>query len=165
MTERNFRLLASALAAAALALAAANLRAAGDAHHHHAAPAPDAPRGLTLNQGRKWSTDAPLRRGMGNIRSLVDKYRHAAPNQTSPATSPQALAKEINAEVNYIFQNCRLEKRADEMLHLVLADIMNGSGTLEKGPAAARAKALDTIVHAVNNYGRYFDHPGWTDLR
>ena len=60
-----YRILATTAAIAALALTAGLPAHAADAHSH-GAPAADAhaaaPHALTLNQGKRWVTDAPLRR-------------------------------------------------------------------------------------------------------
>ena len=61
------------LTAAGLALGLATGSLAADAHKHdHGA----APAKLELNNGKKWATDAPLRRGMENIRNSIDAVHH-----------------------------------------------------------------------------------------
>jgi len=74
MIESRRTWMRTALAAAAAVVTHLPARAQGGAHDHGAA----APHKLTLNQGRKWATDEPLRVGMGRIRSLVEPQLEAA---------------------------------------------------------------------------------------
>jgi hypothetical protein len=126
------------------------------AHEHESAM----PAGLALNQGRKGSTDAPLRAGMGRIRTLADAQIGAA--QAGKLTPAQyaALAARIETEVGGIVANCKLEPKADAMLHLVIGEIGAGTDAM-KGKAAGQSpqQGLAQVAAAVNHYGQYFDHP------
>ena len=68
--------LVAASAASALSLPAL---AETRAHDHNAA----APHEVTLDQGRKWATDAPLRDGMDRIRALVEPQTDSASRLTT----------------------------------------------------------------------------------
>lgn len=127
-------------------------------HHHE-------PRGtsaLQLKDGQKWPTDEALRQGMVNIRNAVTPNLPAIQEDKLDTIRYDRLAGEINAQVAYIVQNCRLEKDADAMLHRVLADIMAGTDAMagKDKQTSQRAGAIK-IVHALEAYGNYFDHPGW----
>lgn len=60
----------------------------------------------------------------------------------------------------------KLDKGADAMLHLVLAEIIAGVEAME-----GKDKKLDgrsgaaKVMHALGNYDRYFDRPGWQPLK
>ena len=127
------------------------------ATHDHSAAAPHQ---LTLNQGRKWATDAPLRAGMERIRGLVEpKLGAAHAGQLTPAQYRE-LAMQVETEVGGIVANCKLEPKADAMLHLVIADI--GAGTDAMAGKSAKlppAEGLVKVAQAVNAYGGHFDHP------
>ena len=75
MKTLNWTLLTTAVAAAAMAAALNAPALAQTAAHDHSAAMPHK---LTLNQGRKWATDEPLRAGMGRIRGLVEPQLSAA---------------------------------------------------------------------------------------
>jgi hypothetical protein len=129
---------------AALALGGAAF--AAEEHDHQGA----AEAKLVLNHGKKWQTDAPLRKGMENIRAaMAGKAKHAA------------KAERVNAEVAYIVQNCKLPKDADAQLHLVIAELMAGAEEMKGDHARDGA---GRVVKALNQYGRFFDHPGWRKL-
>jgi len=150
--------LVTAVTLAALSLGPAALAADTHAHGHGAAPAK-----LQLDQGRKWATDAPLRRGMEAIRDAV----HGAPAPLHKATArPEAyaeLGKRIETQVGRIVQECKLPPEADAQLHIVVAELVAGADAM-KGAKVARAgrAGLVKVDGALNSYAKYFDHPGWT---
>ena len=124
MKTPNWTLVITAVAAAAM-IAALNapVLAQTAAHDHGAA----APHKLTLNQGRKWATDEPLRAGMSRIRGLVEPQLGAAHAGKLTSAQYRELATQVETEVGGIVANCKLEPKADAMLHLVIADL--GAGT------------------------------------
>jgi hypothetical protein len=116
-----------------------------------------------LNQGKRWVTDAPLRRHMGDIRALVsDKLQPIRAGKLSPADY-QALGAAIEGKVGAIITDCKLPPDADAMLHLIVADLLAGADVMQ-GKAGDAAEAAHKVVEAVNNYGTYFDHPGFAPL-
>lgn len=132
------------------------------AHSHEAA----APHKLSLNQGRKWGTDEPLRAGMGRIRNLAEPQLGAAHAGKLTPSQYRELATQVETEVGGIVANCKLEPKADAMLHLVIANI--GAGTDMMGGKDAKARpalGLLKVAQAVNGYGSHFDHPGFKPIR
>jgi hypothetical protein len=136
--------------------------AAGDVHQH-AGGAGELT--LVLNQGQKWTTDAPLRQGMDNIRGALAKDVKAIhANQATPKQY-EALAARVGAEVAGIVQNCKLEPAADEQLHLVIAELMAGAEAMEgKVEGETRRAGAERVAKALNAYGEHFDHAGWERL-
>ena len=131
--------------------------AAPAAAHDHGAAAPSR---LALNQGRKWATDAPLRAGMGRIRALVEPQLGAAHASKLTPVQYVALAGQVEREVGGIVANCKLEPKADAMLHLVIARIGEGTDAMAgKSAGAEPEQGLLEVVAAVNDYAKYFDHP------
>ena len=132
------------------------------AHSHDAA----ATHKMTLNQGRKWATDEPLRAGMGRIRGLVEPQLGAAHAGKLTPAQYRELATQVETEVGGIVANCKLEPKADAMLHLAIADIGAGTDTMTGKDAKARpALGLVKVAQAVNQYGSHFDHPGFKPIR
>lgn len=163
------RHLAAMLAAAAFAATASGARAdtAQEAAHtpSHAHDA-TAPARLGLDHGHKWSTDEALRLGMSRIRSLVAPQLAAARAGKLGAEQYATLAGQIEAEIGNIVAQCKLEPQADAMLHLVLADIGAGVDAMAgKTPGVRPQRGLVRVAAAVNDYGRYFDHPGFEPIR
>jgi hypothetical protein len=123
--------------------------AAGEAHEHGQGHGAGEAK-LVLDHGKKWQTDAPLRRGMENIRAVL-----------ATRQKPEALAELVNAEVAYIVQNCKLPADADAQLHLLIAELLAGADEMK---GARAGEGVERVVKALNEYGRYFDHPGWRKL-
>ena len=130
------------------------------AHDHGSAP-----QALTLNQGQKWATDAPLRKGMDGIRGLVGPQLKAAHAGKLSAAQYKQLAGKIEREVAGIVENCKLEPAADAQLHGLIAQMMQGSEmTKGKQGNAKRADGVVSVAKALNTYGDYFSHPGWKKI-
>lgn len=120
---------------------------------------------LELNQGRKWPTDEPLRRGMSNMRAALAKDLAAIHAGKASNSQYEALATRLTGEVAYVVQNCKLEPKADAELHKVIAEVLGGAEAMQgKEPGVARRDGAVRVVKALNAYGRYFDDPGWRDL-
>jgi hypothetical protein len=154
--------LATALTASALIAMFAGPVVAQTSGHDHGAAATS---GLTLNQGQKWPTDKPLRDGMDRIRGLVEPQLSAAHAGKLGPSQYQAMAKQIESQVGAIVANCKLEPKADAMLHLVIADIGAGTDAMAgKNAKLPRAQGLMKVAQAVNAYGGHFDHPGFKPI-
>jgi hypothetical protein len=152
--------LAILVAAAALPMAAHSAEAQ---KHDHGASTPAQ---LSLDHGRKWSTDAALRAGMGRIRALVEPQLSNAHAGKLSAAQYVALASRVEAEVGGIVANCKLAPQADAMLHLVLGEIGTGTDAMAgKVPATPPQHGLAMVAAAINDYQRYFDHPGFEPIR
>lgn len=124
--------------------------------HEHAHDHKAAPTALSLDQGKKWATDAPLREGMTSIRAIT-----AEASAQAKKDGDQKAAARIQEEIQKIFKNCKLSPKADANLHLILAELMQGAASLKEQKTPAPA-AYARIKKALELYGQYFDHPGWT---
>ncbi|MCL4802402.1 MAG: hypothetical protein KJ025_22615 [Burkholderiales bacterium] len=145
---------AAALMAGAAAVPA--LAAGAHSHDHDAFPR------LTLNQGKQWGTDAPLRQGMSAIRRTVEPQLERVHAGKVDQTGYARMAADIEAQVAYIVGNCKLDLEADAVLHAIIAELGEGVDALQAREHGARPeRGMVKIVSALNNYGKYFDHPGW----
>jgi hypothetical protein len=143
---------------AMLVLTITAVPAAQPGHRHE----PGSETQLHLKDGQKWPTDAALRQGMVNIRNTLTPSLPAIHENKLDAKGYDQLADKTNAEVAYIVKNCHLEKDADAMLHLVLTDIIAGVGAMAgKDKQLSRQAGASKVVHALESYGNYFNHPGW----
>jgi hypothetical protein len=159
----NWTVLTTAVAAAAMAAALSMPALAQTATHDHGASTPHK---LTLNHGRKWATDAPLRAGMARIRGFVEPKLGAAHAGQLTPVQYRELAMRVETEVGGIVASCTLEPKADAMLHLVIADIGAGTDTMAgKNAKVGPALGLVKVAQAVNQYGSHFDDPGFEPIR
>ena len=130
--------------------------------HSHEATASNA---LSLNAGRKWATDDALRGGMSRIRGLVATQLDTARAGRLSAAQYAALAGRIEGEVGGIVAKCKLEPRADAMLHVVIGGIGAGTDAMAgKTPGVPAAQGLVHVAAAVNDYARHFEHPGFRPI-
>ncbi len=135
--------------------------AAEHAHDHGSASGSQ----LELNQGRKWQTDEPLRRGMSNMRSALAKDLEAIHANKASEAQYEALAAKLNGEVAYVVQNCKLDPKADAELHKVIGEVLAGAEAMQgKEPGVERRTGAVRVARALNTYGEFFDHPGWRNL-
>ena len=119
---------------------------------------------LALDHGKKWGTDAPLRQGMASIRTLAaDGVTKAHAGKMTRAQYTE-LARKVELEVAGIVTNCKLEPQADAMLHLVIAGIGEGTDAMAGKGKLAPEQGLVRVAGAVNEYGRFFDHPGYKPI-
>jgi hypothetical protein len=159
----NYRL-SRLLGAVLLTLTVASLPATA-AEHRHDHGHGGAPARLELNNGKKWETDAPLRRGMENIRTAMGAALHDIHGNMLSAAKYAELAKKVRGEVNGIVAGCKLEPKADAQLHLVVAEILEGVEAMEgKAKKTKRQAGAVKVVGALDKYGSHFDHPGWRPI-
>jgi uncharacterized membrane protein YkoI len=145
---------ALALAAVPPALAAA----AHDTPHGHGTPK------ITLDQGRKWATDAPLRQGMDAIRVELATNLPAIRGNGLQSADYRALGENLESQVGFIVGNCKLPPQADANLHVIMAELLAAADELKWADTRKARTAAMRAVKAANTYGKYFDHPQWRPL-
>src|SRR5512135_2395136 len=108
MDIRSSMLIAGALSALFLASTVPALAVEPHAHDG-AAPA----HSITLDHGRKWTTDAPLREGMSGIRDALAQKHEALRKGTLDDAGYAQLGDAIEKNVASIVANCKLSPEAD----------------------------------------------------
>lgn len=120
---------------------------------------------LELNQGQKWAIDPPLRQGMDAIHSEVAGAIDRIHAGGMADESYQQLGAQINNQLAYIFENCKLPAAADAQLHIVLASVMQDLEAVEgKSAGQTPVEGVVGIAQMLNRYGDYFDHQGWSAI-
>ena len=148
------------LSAIALAVSS-NICAAESADAHHHGHGSTEPTKLQLNAGKKWATDEPLRQAMSDINQAMAKALPAIHKNQFGNEEYQALATTVSEKVAYAVEHCKLEPKADAMLHLVIADLMAGAESMEGKTSKSRHDGAVLVLEALKSYGKYFQHPGW----
>lgn len=162
----QWKIMAATLSAAILlCMSPAMVSAQEHGHSHGHAHDMEEPVQLTLNDGKKWTTDNSLRQGMGRIRDALNADLPAVHAGKATAEQYQALAQKVNDQLAFMVKNCKLEPKADAVLHLILADIIAGADILQAQQGGEAHQGAVKIVHALENYASYFDHPGWQGLK
>ncbi|ACI92018.1 conserved hypothetical protein [Afipia carboxidovorans OM5] len=142
----------------ALALGAPGIAAAQTATHNgHDASALE----IVLNNGAKWQGDQNMITGMTAIRDTMAANLDAIHAGTLSADAARGMAANVQKQLDFMVENCVLEPAVDEQFHIVLEQVMEGVAALKNGKAQPGAAA---IVHALDAYGKHFEHPGWQTL-
>lgn len=104
----------------------------------------------------RWTPDAALLEGMARIRSALHDL---APHEIGRLGQAQVIAHadRIDAAIQYLFANCKLEPEPDAALHHILAALMNGSRALHADPSDNTP--LADMNAAVRHYAELFDDP------
>lgn len=149
--------LVPAVVAIALGCAGPSLAVEPHAHGDKAAAVK-----LRLNHGKKWQTDEALRRGMSEIRAAMAEALTPIHESVFTPAQYDALAARTQGQIDYVVGNCKLPDAADQQLHIVLEQIIDGVAEM-KG-ATRRDQGAAKIVRALSQYGDYFNHAGWQPL-
>ena len=132
-----------------------------DLHASHAHPAGGGTK-LTLNGGKKWQTDAPLRQGMSKVRDQVQAAVPGVHGNYTPADY-LALADGIEKELGNVIANCKLPADVDAQVHLVLVDLYAGTAAMKQD--GNRMGGVVKVIDALKSYSEFFDHPGWKNVQ
>ena len=137
---------------------------AAEDHHHHGESS-TAVQKLQLNAGKKWATDAALRQSMDDINQAMAKALPLIHKDRFGDSDYAALATTINQKIGYAVEHCKLDAKADAMLHLVIAELMAGAEIMEGKTTAARHDGAVRVRQALESYRKYFQHPNWKTAR
>jgi hypothetical protein len=146
---------------AAPSFAAAEASAQSHKHEHEAAAATAT---LQLNAGKKWETDAALRQAMGDIRRELSASLHGIHENRLSNKEYSILAQKIERGVSDIVAKCKLEPKADAQLHLIVAELLASADAMKGKSKTTLGAGAVQAVRALNEYGKYFNHPGWKPL-
>lgn len=150
---------------ASLCLALSGPVLAADAAHSHG-HGHGAPAKLQLDAGKKWPTDAPLRRSMSALRDTMAASLHDIHEKRLKADDYAALAGKVEAEVNRIVAECKLDARADAQLHIVVAELLAGAERMAgKIKGGSRQGGAVRVIGALDKYAAFFDDPDFKPIR
>jgi hypothetical protein len=93
---------------------------------------------------------------MEQIKGAIEPLKSA-----SPRAEYAKASKVIDKQISTIFQNCKLDPKADAALHVPLSKIITASKDLKSSSADTRYRAAQSISHALSEYAELFDHPGF----
>ncbi|PPC93123.1 hypothetical protein [Methylotenera mobilis] len=117
-----------------------------------------------LKPGEKWKTDEVVKLGMDNIRQAISVRQDDIIKGRLSAHDYHRIAIVIERNAAEIVRNCKLAKDADRAFHrVVLVDLLDGVTLMRtsKNIQAQRVGALG-VLQSLRNYGKYFQHDGWS---
>ena len=127
--------------------------AAAQHHAHHPAAAAPA---QSAAPAVRYATDAPLRKGMADIRTAVAMLEHADHGHLD-AAQVRNLAGNIERSIGGIIAECKLAPEADAALHGIIGKLGQGIAALKEDPADTAPVA--GMRAALDDYARMFDDP------
>ncbi len=160
--KANYRIILSGIFLLVTAGAGGLVRAAD---HQHSSHEEHGQAKLQFDQGKKWETDAPLRQAMDILRATFAERLADIHKGRLAVDQYKVLGAKVDTEVSNIVAQCKLEPKADAMLHIVVADLLAAAEVMQGKAPGKPAAAAHKAVTAVNAYGRYFDHPKWQPLK
>ena len=125
-------------------------------HAAHAGPSDLAAPAEIPSGHVRWTPDAPLVAGMGQVRRAVATLAHLEMGHLDEG-QVLTLAGDVDAAIESMFANCRLEPEPDVALHGILARLMAGSKALRDAPTDPAP--VGPMRDAVADYERLFDDP------
>jgi len=100
----------------------------------------------------QWQPDAPLIEGMSRVRTALDGLE-----QSRDEADVLAHTADVDAAIEYMFENCSLPVEPDIALHAVLARLMAATQALHANPADTAP--VQDMRAAVANYEALFNDP------
>ena len=145
----------------ALVLIFSTVSAHADGHIYKAnKPASEKP----LKLGEKWSTDEVVRLGMDNIRQAVSVSQGDIIQGKLNSQDYLAIADVVDRNVTDMVKKCKLSPDADKAFHIVVLVDLKGSVEfmrVSRNVQTQRVGAL-AVLQTLRNYGKYFQHNGWS---
>jgi len=123
-------------------------------HQHESTP-----QSLTLDHGAKWQIDQSLHLGMNKIKQELVANLDAIHYDKFSAQQYLTLAGQVDKQLHYLFEHCKLPAKADAQLHILLAKIMQGSALMKKHEGQKLGAVV--IIEVLQDYPRYFNDANW----
>jgi hypothetical protein len=102
---------------------------------------------------------------MGNIRQAMAGSLHAIHENRLSQRGYAGLAKKVENEVGNIVANCKLDPKADQQLHLIVAELLEGAGQMAgKTKTGQRQDGAVQVIGALEKYGQYFADTGFKPI-
>lgn len=121
------------------------------AHHHN-----QNTDGLSLNDGKKWTTDADLRKQMEKINAAVQKVKKLEKSGKAGPKTYKGLYKGLQATTQTIINTCKMPEWMHENYHVILEDILNTSEELKD--THKQMEVTGKLTRTLRKYTEYFDH-------
>ena len=124
-----------------------------DDHSHHAEHGQAK---LELNNGQKWSIDQVMFDNMSAIINENNKVIALGNNKKTTKVDYNKLSDLIAEKAEVIVTKCELTPKADEVFHVILADLYIVSEHMKD--AKTPAHAMEKLATTLSSYLEYFNH-------
>ena len=109
---------------------------------------------LSLNQGKKWEIDQVM---IENMSSIMKENKRLASIKNATKEEYNELSALIASSAENIVTKCKLEPKADEAFHIILADLYVVSEHLKDSKKPKHA--IEKLDKTLASYIKYFNHP------
>lgn len=124
--------------------------------HHGAAPQSSA------SPAKKFATDERLRAGMSSIARALGMHWDSIGKAQLKGAGYSKLAKDIRSQLADVIAKCRLPADSDNAFHEILHDMNRGLDLMDSPRVELQRSGALALGQALKNYGKHFDHPGWS---
>ncbi len=134
-----------------------------ESHTDHAqARAHATPEATQVPSDKKFVPDSSLHEGMARVRKAVETLQHMEHGHLD-AGQVRATSDEIQAAVDFMFANCKLDPEADAALHPLLARVLTANEALRKKPEDATP--LVELRSVIDQYPQVFEDSDWNEVK
>ena len=107
------------------------------AHHHHGG---SSSQGVELNNGKKWQSDKHTYDSINRMKKTVK------------SSSGKNLKKNLDAELEKLFNGCTMEGKDHDALHDYLNILMPAISELQKGVTKKRTEKVESVLKDYDSY-------------
>lgn len=113
-------------------------------------------------EAKRFATDEPLRKGMMQIRALVEQHHSLVTHRRLSPDMAARFASELHNITEFIVGNSSLPSDASNAVASLVTKINDGADAIGGGkPEVEPIDGLFRIDDAMAEYGRQFEHPYW----
>lgn len=123
-------------------------------HSNHSKHANESSNKLVLNQGKKWEIDQVMNE---NMSAIMKENKRLASVKKATKEDYNKLSELIAISAENIVTKCKLEPKADEVFHIILADLYTVSEHLKDSKKPEHA--IHKLDSTLSSYVLYFNHP------
>jgi hypothetical protein len=111
---------------------------------------------------QKLEAEAPLRQAMGDLNKAVMQALPLIHEERFSKENYQTLANTVGQAVEQVMADSSLAQLTNPKVTRLLSDLMGGAELMEEAASDDRHAGVEKVKGALNDYGRNFEHPGWT---
>mgnify|MGYP005751845869 CR=1 FL=1 len=109
---------------------------------------------LALNGSERWQADEPTNRHIRQLQTMLRGFSLQAENNTADAY--HSLGESMKAELQQLFQDCRMKGPDHDMLHVYLVPLVEDVNLLAGKNEYQSETALVRISDRLKIYNTYF---------
>jgi hypothetical protein len=110
---------------------------------------------LALNGTERWKADEPTNWHMVQLQGMLEEFGLQAENKSAAAYND--LGACMQAELQELFKNCRMQGPAHDMLHLYLVPLVEDVNVLAEKDEYQSGQALARVSTRLKVYNQYFE--------